>query len=72
VPIAAALRWKNIALAVSHLTGALGKPVWVLLGNNARWLWLLDRTDYPWAKAEGDWNIVFDAVSAEPMSLVGL
>lgn len=63
--------------AVAHLAGALGKPVWVLLGNNAHWLWLLDRTDCPWypsmklfrPRAEGDWDHVFDSVSAELMSL---
>lgn len=63
--------------AVAHLAGALGKPVWVLLGNNAHWLWLLDRTDCPWypsmqlfrPRAEGDWDHVFDTVSAELMSL---
>jgi len=64
--------------AVAHLAGALGRPVWVLLGNNAHWLWLLDRTDCPWypsmrlfrPRAEGDWDRVFDSVSAELMSLV--
>ena len=66
--------------AVAHLAGALGKPVWVLLGNNAHWLWLLDRADCPWypsmrlfrPRAEGDWDHVFDTVSAELMSLVKL
>jgi Flp pilus assembly protein TadD len=64
--------------AVAHLAGALGKPVWVLLGNNAHWLWLLDRTDSPWypsmrlfrPRAEGEWDHVFDSVSAELMSMV--
>jgi Flp pilus assembly protein TadD len=64
--------------AVAHLAGALGKPVWVLLGHNAHWLWLLDRTDSPWypsmrlfrPRAEGEWDHVFDSISAELMSLV--
>jgi hypothetical protein len=64
--------------AVAHLGGALGKPVWVLLGHNAHWLWLLDRTDSPWypslrlfrPRAEGDWNYVFDSAASELMSLV--
>jgi len=63
--------------SVAHLAGAMGKPVWVLLGHNAHWLWLLDRTDNPWypsmrlfrPRAEGDWDYVFDAVSAELMTL---
>ena len=63
--------------AVAHLAGALGKPVWVLLGNNAHWLWLLDRLDSPWypsmrlfrPRVEGDWDHVFDAVSAELMTM---
>jgi ADP-heptose:LPS heptosyltransferase len=63
--------------AVAHLGGALGKPVWVLLGHNAHWLWLSDRADSPWypslrlfrPRAEGDWNYVFDAAGAELMTL---
>jgi Flp pilus assembly protein TadD len=66
--------------AVAHLAGALGKPVWLLLGNNAHWLWLLDRADCPWypslklfrPRAEGDWDHVFDSVSAKLMSLAKL
>ena len=64
--------------AVAHLAGALGKPVWVLLGNNAHWLWLLDRADCPWypsmrlfrPRAEGEWDHVFDSVSAELLSVL--
>ncbi|MBV9238397.1 MAG: glycosyltransferase, partial [Xanthobacteraceae bacterium] len=62
--------------SVAHLTAALGKPVWVLLGRSAHWLWLLDRPDSPWyasmrlyrPRAEGDWDHVFDTISAELMS----
>ncbi|TWB44270.1 hypothetical protein [Nitrospirillum pindoramense] len=53
------------------ISGALGKEVWVLLGDVAHWLWLLDRTDCPWyptmrlfrPRAEGDWDHVFDRAS---------
>lgn len=66
--------------SVAHLTGSMGKPVWVLLGYVAHWLWLLDRTDNPWypsmrlfrPRAEGDWNYVFDAASAELMAMAKL
>jgi Tfp pilus assembly protein PilF len=64
--------------AVAHLAGSMGKPVWVLLGNIAHWLWLLDRSDSPWypsarlfrPRGEGDWDYVFDTASAALMSQV--
>jgi len=34
--------------AVTHLAGALGKPVWTMLGPNCDWRWLLNRDDSPW------------------------
>jgi Tfp pilus assembly protein PilF len=63
--------------AVAHLTGGLGKPVWLLLGHPAYWLWLRDRTDSPWypsarlfrPRTEADWDHVFDLASAELMRL---
>jgi Flp pilus assembly protein TadD len=66
--------------AVAHLAGALGKPVWVLLGHVAHWLWLDNRTDSPWypslrlfrPRGEGDWDHVFDSASVELMKLVRL
>ncbi len=59
--------------AVAHLTGALGKPVWVLLNFVPHWLWLLERADSPWypslrlfrQRAWGDWTGVFDQAAAE-------
>jgi hypothetical protein len=63
--------------AVAHLAGAIGKPVWLLLGQTPHWLWLLERADTPWyptlrlfrSNAGSDWDAVFDAVSAELMEL---
>jgi Flp pilus assembly protein TadD len=63
--------------SVAHLAGAMGKPVWVLLGHNPHWLWLKDRADSPWypslrlyrPRAEGDWDFVFDAASADLMAM---
>jgi len=66
--------------AVAHLAGSMGKPVWLLLGYWAHWLWLLDRTDSPWypsmrlfrPRGEGDWDYVFDSASIELMKLARL
>jgi len=63
--------------AVAHLAGALGKPVWLLLGHSAHWLWLLDRADSPWyptirlfrPRVEGDWDYVLDNVAMGLMQL---
>jgi Flp pilus assembly protein TadD len=63
--------------AVAHLAGAMGRPVWLLLGHLAHWLWLTERTDSPWypsirlfrPRAEGDWDYVFDSASVELMKL---
>ncbi len=37
--------------AVAHLSGALGKPFWLLNRYNTCWRWLLDRVDSPWYPA---------------------
>jgi hypothetical protein len=34
--------------SVSHLTGTLGKPVWLMLPFAPDWRWLLERSDSPW------------------------
>jgi hypothetical protein len=38
----------SVDTSIVHLAGALGKPVWVLLGQQADWRWLLERDDSPW------------------------
>ena len=38
----------SVDTAVSHLTGAMGKPLWVLLSYIPDWRWFFDRPDCPW------------------------
>ena len=38
----------TVDTSVAHLTGALGKPVWIMLAYAPDWRWLLDRIDSPW------------------------
>ncbi|HSV30049.1 MAG TPA: FkbM family methyltransferase, partial [Candidatus Omnitrophota bacterium] len=59
--------------SVAHLAGAMGRPVWVLLGSGSHWLWLNDRADCPWydsvrfirQKRPGDWPELMDRVRLE-------
>src|SRR5208282_2285771 len=63
----------SVDTAVVHLTGALGKPVWVLDRDDSEWRWLLGREDSPWyptvrlfRQAEpGDWPGVVQRARAE-------
>ena len=50
--------------SISHLAGALGRPVWVLLQAVPEWRWLLESDDSPWYPSarlfrqtrSGDWS----------------
>lgn len=64
----------TVDTAVAHLAGALGVPVWILLGAaHTDWRWLRGRDDSPWyASAKlyrqgrlGDWDSVLDRVTAD-------
>ena len=60
----------SVDTSVAHLSGALGKPTWVLLPYSPDWRWLLERSDSPWypamtlyrQTAPGDWNPVISSI----------
>ena len=63
----------GIDSAVAHLTGALGKPMWMLNRFESDWRWLLGREDSPWYPTlrilrqprPGEWDSVIARVAAE-------
>ena len=38
----------TVDTSMGHLSGALGKPVWILVPKAADWRWMLERSDSPW------------------------
>jgi hypothetical protein len=57
---------------LGHLTGTLGKPVWIMNRHNTCWRWFLNRSDSPWyswlrlfrQSTPGVWNDVIENVAA--------
>ena len=60
----------SVDTAVSHLAGALGKPVWTMLWYSHCWRYLESRTDSPWYPSMrlfrqneiGDWSHVVEEI----------
>lgn len=61
----------SVDTAVAHLSGALGRPTWVMLNQfGLDWRWLLDRDSSPWYSTStlfrqpkmGDWSSVTDKI----------
>jgi len=61
----------------AHLSGALGRPTWVLLPFSPDWRWFLDRTDSPWYPSgklyrqdrPGDWTTALARLKADLLRL---
>jgi tetratricopeptide (TPR) repeat protein len=62
----------TVDTSVAHLSGALGRPTWILLPAAADWRWLIEREDSPWyptarlfrQKRGEDWHGVARAIAA--------
>ena len=60
----------SVDTSAAHLTGALNRPLWLLLPLNPDWRWLLQRDDSPWypsarlfrQTAHDDWTPVLAAI----------
>ncbi len=77
VDAAAAMLSMDLIITVdsmtAHLAGALGRPVWTLLQENADWRWMQGRNDSPWYPTmslfrqpqQGEWGKVIEEVKME-------
>jgi Tfp pilus assembly protein PilF len=63
----------SVDTSAAHLSGALGRPTWVLLPVIPDWRWQQDRADSPWyptaklyrQKVSGDWGEVLGRVATD-------
>ncbi|RZS46923.1 tetratricopeptide repeat protein [Sphaerotilus mobilis] len=63
----------SVCTSIIHLTGALGRPVWVLTPHSPGWRYTADRTQLPWYPSSrifrqpraGDWGSACHELSVE-------
>jgi tetratricopeptide (TPR) repeat protein len=68
----------SVDTSVAHLTGALARPVWLLLPRPSEWRWLRERHDSPWyptarlfrQEDPDDWQTVARQVAAALVQMV--
>ena len=68
----------TVDTSVAHLSGALGRPTWLLLPYTPDYRWLLDRDDSPWYPTmrlfrqteTRDYGEVIDRVRRELLALI--
>jgi hypothetical protein len=61
----------TVDTSIGHLTGAIGKPAWIMLSKASDWRWLIDRSDSPWYPSvrlfrqprSGEWDPVISEVT---------
>ena len=64
--------------SIAHLAGAIGAPVWIVLGSVPDWRWMLSRADSPWYPTarlfrqtkRGDWLGVMREVQSSLAQLL--
>jgi ADP-heptose:LPS heptosyltransferase len=68
----------TVDTAVAHLTGAMGKPIWVLIPFVPDWRWMLERSDSPWyptlrlfrQPVFGDWDTPVEKIATALSELI--
>ena len=63
----------SVDTSVAHLSGALNKPIWLMLPFTPDFRWLLNRNDSPWypsmklyrQEKKGNWDLVVNKVKKD-------
>lgn len=69
----------SVDTSVAHLTGALARPLWLMLTHVSEWRWFRERNDSPWyptaklyrQRSRGDWDALVMEIAASLVSRFG-
>jgi len=67
----------TVDTSVAHLSGALGRPTWIMVGHAPDWRWMLNRNDSPWygsarvhrQSSEMTWTVVLEKIRHDLLKL---